>query len=446
MNKQKELLDIFKSALNAVEPYYALLRFVCVEENQLIANSTAYNLKKIKRIIVIGAGKAAAPMSQAVEKILEDKLDDSIIIVKYGHAKPLRRIKQIEAGHPIPDANGMKGTKKIIELLKGVDKNTLVICLFSGGASSLLVSPLDGITFKDKKRLTSLLLSAGANIEELNAVRKHISAIKGGRLAELAAPAKVITMVLSDVIGNRLDVIASGPTVPDTTTFKDAIMVIEKYGLEKKIPLSVKRVLQDGINGKNKETPKGKEGFFRNVQNIIIGSIEDAIDAAYKRAFKSGFELEIITSKLCGEAVDAAQYLAAKAIEVQNSMGKGDKPRCLISGGETTVVVKGNGVGGRNQELALAFAVEIAGTKGITMLSAGTDGTDGPTDAAGAVVDGDTILLAKKLGINPETYLANNDSYNFFKRLDSMSNKGYHLKTGPTGTNVMDIQLIFVGV
>lgn len=441
------LIDLFKTAVYAADPCNAVKGAVTITDNILSISGKTYDLHNYDRIVVVGAGKGTAPMAQAVEDIFGKRIDDGIIVVKYGHTRPLNIIKQFEASHPIPDAAGEDAARNIIELLrKTADEKTLVICLFSGGGSALLVSPVKGITLKDKQTATELLLKSGAAIDEINTVRKHISNIKGGRLAQLACPSSIITLIVSDVIGDKLDVIASGPAVPDASTFKDAVMVIKKYGLEDKLPRSVKMVLQDGLEGKIKDTPKGKERFFANTENIIIGSIGHAIDAVVKKSYEMGLEPGIVTSELHGEAVDAARYLADRALEVLNSMGRGDKPRCLISGGETTVVVKGKGAGGRNQELALAFAMEIEGIKGITMLSAGTDGTDGPTDAAGALVDGNTIPLARSLGMRPESYLENNDSYNFFKRLDSVSNSGYHLKTGPTGTNVMDMQIISVEV
>ena len=303
----------------------------------------------------------------------------------------------------------------------------------------MLVSPAEGISLKDKQVTTDLLLKSGASIEELNGVRKHLSRIKGGRLASIAYPATVITLILSDVIGDRLDVIASGPTVPDRSTFMDAVKVIEKYNLVKKLPNNVLSMLLDGIAGKLPDTPKAGEDCFKKGSPVIVGSIRQAINAARNAANKLGFDTEIVTDKLQGEAREAAVYLADLAKMVRSSR-KGGKPMCLLSGGETTVNVKGSGKGGRNQEFALAFALEIEGVDGITMLSAGTDGTDGPTDATGAIVDGETIHFARKLGVNPEKYLENNDSYNFFKKID----EGHHLITGPTGTNVMDVQIIMV--
>ena len=438
------LIDIFKTALSAVDPYKAVAQKLSVSGSRLTVHGEDYDLDNFARIVVVGAGKATAPMAMAIEEKLQDRIDEGVIIVKYGHAGVLRKIRQIEGAHPLPDLNGILGTEEVINIVKKADASTLVICLLSGGASSLLVSPVDGIGVDDKKGVTELLLRAGATIDKLNAVRKHISNLKGGRLADLAHPATLITLILSDVIGDRLDVIASGPTAPDSTTFKDAIDALRKYGLEDKIPGRVAKILKEGLEGKIEETPKGGEEFFKKTRTIIVAGIKEALGAAKEKAESMGFQTEILTSELQGMAREAARDLAIRAIKVKNAMKSGDKPRCLLSGGETTVTVKGNGLGGRNQELALAFAIEIEGRDGITLLSAGTDGTDGPTDAAGAIVDGETLSLAKLYGIDAVSYLENNDTYSFFERLDFLSGKRYHLITGPTGTNVMDVQIILV--
>src|SRR3989337_1996940 len=406
--KRKELYSIFHAGVEAVNPYTLILQAVHLEDKRLIIGDASYDLNHFNNIMVIGAGKATAPMAKAMESVLGRFITDGRIIVKYGHAARLKRVKVTEASHPVPDEAGVKGTEDIIKMLKNADKETLVICLISGGASALLVSPADSITLGDKKIVTELLLKAGASIDELNTVRKHLSKVKGGRLARIASPATVVSLILSDVIGDRLDVIASGPTAPDPTTFPDAMNVIEKYGLTNRLPARVLKLLKQGINGKIKDTPKGDEPFFKKTRTVIIGSLKHAIASAREKAISIGFKAEVITSELQGEARDVARYLAARAIEVQNSVREGERPRCLISGGETTVTVKGNGLGGRNQELALAFAMEIEGIKGLTMLSAGTDGTDGPTDAAGAFVDGNTLVSARELGIVPEIYLENN--------------------------------------
>jgi glycerate-2-kinase len=382
-------------------------------------------------------------MALAMEDALGERIAEGLIIVKKSHTAGLRIVEQIEAGHPLPDEAGVQGTRRILELVRRADAKTLVICLLSGGGSSLLVAPLPGVTLEDKQRTTELLLRAGATIDELNAVRKHLSAVKGGRLAQIAHPATVVTLILSDVIGDRLEVIASGPTASDTSTFADAAQVIEKYGIKTAAPSQVILFLERGKSGQEPETVKSGDVCFLNTRNVIVGSLAQALAAAREKAMSLGWRAEVVTAELQGEARDAARLMARKAMQTRDDLGPGER-RCLLYGGETTVTVMGNGKGGRNQELALAFAVEIAGMSGITLLSAGTDGTDGPTDAAGAVVDGNVVNKAQKFGLHPEVYLGNNGSYTFFERLDSHTNEKHHLMTGPTGTNVMDIQIILI--
>jgi glycerate-2-kinase len=335
------------------------------------------------------------------------------------------------------------GTQKILQMATLADKQTLFICLISGGASALLVAPAEGLTLADKQEVTSLLLKSGATIEELNAVRKHLSAVKGGRLAQLAFPATVVTLILSDVIGDRLDVIASGPTAPDVATFADAWAVIAKYQLQTKIPQRVLDHLQQGMAGGVSETVKTNDPCLLNVRNVIVGGISVALKAAKEKSLQLGMCTEIIKADLQGEARDAASFLAQTAREKLSKMQPHEQ-YCLLSGGETTVTVRGEGMGGRNQELALAFAVEIAGLEGVSLLSAGTDGNDGPNDAAGAIVNGGTAAKALQLDCDPLRYLANNDSYYFFQKFDAGSGEHSHFITGPTGTNVMDMQIMLL--
>lgn len=436
-------MEIFHAALAAVDPYIAVIKAFRVENNVLTAGGSAYDLNVFDRIVVVGAGKATASMAAAVEDVLGDKIGHGIVIVKYGHTGKCRTTEQLEAAHPIPDEAGVQGTQRILELVRRADEKTLVICLLSGGGSSLLVAPLPGATLEDKQRTTELLLRAGATIDELNAVRKHLSAVKGGRLARIAHPATVLTLILSDVIGDRLDVIASGPTASDSSTFSDAAQVIERYRLKAALPPEVTAFLERGLAGQEPETVKSGDACFLRTRNVIVGSSAQALAAAREKAAALGWRPEVVTAELQGEARNAARLLARKALQTRDELKPGER-RCLLYGGETTVTVMGNGKGGRNQELALAFAVEIAGVNGITLLSAGTDGTDGPTDAAGAVVDGSVVNKARELGIHPEAYLGNNDSYTFFQRLDAHNGEKHHVMTGPTGTNVMDIQIILI--
>ncbi|MGD8352519.1 MAG: glycerate kinase [Nitrospirota bacterium] len=416
---------IFRAALDAADPY----RAVAEQKDHIEA---AFRKGGFGRLVVVGFGKASAAMASAVEDALGDLLDTGMIITKYGHLGERRfhKIRTFEAGHPVPDDNGQRATEEALGLLKGTDENTLVLCLVSGGGSALLSAPAEGISLSDKQAVTTALLKAGADINELNAVRKHISGVKGGRLARAAYPAAVLSLLVSDVIGDFPDVIASGPTAPDTTTWQDAIAVIEKYGVE--VTQGVADLLRKGAEGSVPDSPKPGDIIFQRVENIIVGSNRLALSAAGEKAESLGFSTELLTSTLRGEAREAARWLATEASR------RGKRPACLIAGGETTVTVRGTGKGGRNTELALAFSLEVEGMEGITLLSAGTDGTDGPTDAAGAVVDGSTARDARQAGVDPREYLDNNDSYTFFERAGGL------LKTGPTGTNVMDVDIILL--
>ncbi len=424
------VVDIFNAAVRSVDPSRLVKGY-----SEYI--STIYETEHCKRLYLASFGKAAFPMAKALSETMPDIITEGIVITKYRHAKgriAADAIRVFEAGHPVPDENGYAATKQLIEMLKKSDDRALVLCLISGGGSALLTAPYGDVALGEKQLITGLLLNAGADIKELNTVRKHISVIKGGRLAEIAYPSKVLSLILSDVIGDPLDVIASGPTAPDETTYGDAIAVIEKYGLADKIPIHILNMLKEGAEGIKPDTPKAGSPVFGRVENIIIGSNRIATQAAAKKAAGYGLDTTVLTSKLQGAAREAAKWLA---METRRKREEGRKI-CLISGGETTVIVKGTGLGGRNTEFALEFAAEIEGESGVTLLSAGTDGTDGPTDAAGAVVDGQTIGHAKEKGFDPFLYLENNDSYTFFK------NTGELFVTGSTGTNVMDIQIVLI--
>lgn len=426
------LSDVFYASLKAVDPYETV-------KHHSEAIYSAYRKYNCTKMFVISFGKAACPMAKAVEESCGDIINAGITITKYKHCQSRRPgiFKIFEAGHPVPDESGENATKEVLDLMRHANEQTLVVCLISGGGSALLVSPYEGITLKEKKRATGLLLESGADIFELNTVRKHISNVKGGRLAGHAYPARTVSLILSDVIGDKLDVIASGPTSPDGSFFKDAYRVLEKYNITGTVPDSVKDVIQKGLNNLIPETPKEGDRIFERVENIIIGSNKIALSAARQKARQLGFSAEITSFEVTGEAKEVAKKLSYEAMYVQQNK-KSNKPLCFISGGETTVTVKGKGIGGRNMELALTFAIEIEGRQGISLLSAGTDGTDGPTDAAGAIVDGQTVIKAKRLGIDPLEYLKNNDSYNFFKKAGGL------FITGPTGTNVMDIQIVLI--
>ncbi len=432
---QRIAADIFHAVLKAIDPYGLI-------KERIEDIRSIYREGNNGKLYLISFGKAAYSMTTAVSDFADDLLTKGIMITKYGHV-PERgisdKIEIYEAAHPVPDIQGVLATERVIGLLEKANTTTLVVCLISGGGSALLVAPHKDISLAEKQEITQLLLKAGANIQELNTVRKHLSRIKGGRLAEIAYPAGVLSLILSDVIGDPLDVIASGPTSPDQTTFEDALKVIKRYDLEDRIPEKARLILIRGAAGKIPETPKEGNPVFAQVQNVIVGSNKKAIEKAKSEAEGRGYQTAVISAELQGEARDAAAWLARKAIEARRRLVVGSQGKiCLISGGETTVTVRGNGLGGRNTELALAFAEEIKGMQGITLLSAGTDGTDGPTDAAGAIVDGDTVERAEAAGIDPENYLNNNDTYHFFKAAGGL------LITGPTGTNVMDLQIILL--
>ena len=436
---RQALTAIFDAALAAVDPCHAVRNAVRLEDGHLLIGGAPYDLSAFDRIVVVGAGKGTARMALAVEELLGDRISQGLVIVKEGHRAQLGIVEQVESTHPVPGEAGAAGTSRVLEMLRDADERTLVICLLSGGASES--RNWSGLHLQDKQQATSLLLKAGADIGELNAVRKHLSAIKGGRLAQAAFPARVATLILSDVIGDRLDVIASGPTAPDESSFGDAWAVIEKYGLQEELPGRVREFLERGLAGREAETVKAGDPCFDRTQNIVVGGIGQALAAAAEKARQLDFATEVVQADLQGEARNAAGMLARRAHGELAAMRAGER-RCLLWGGETTVTVHGGGKGGRNQELALAFTLEIDGMRGVSLLSAGTDGTDGPTDAAGALVDGGAAARARSHGLDPLTYLENNDSYRFFHRLDELSGGHSHLVTGPTGTNVMDLQIV----
>lgn len=429
MNKKKAAKTIFEAAIKAIDPYLGV-------KNQLPGIRETYEEMGFERLYVVAFGKAAFGMCRAVEEELGDFITEGMAITKYGHGGKLDKIKIFEASHPLPDQNGLEASNRLIDLLKSANEKTFILCLISGGGSSLLVSPDEHITLEDKQKTTDLLLKAGAEINDLNCVRKHLSRVKGGRLAEIAASASVVALILSDVIGDPLDVIASGPTSPDPTSFKEALDIIEKHNIKDVTPPAVLNLLSAGNIGMVEETPNPESEIFMRVKNCIIGNNRIALDAAKRRAEELGFDTVMRSSTVTGEAREVGLEMAGFAMEV--SRGKGPKTLCYISGGETTVSVRGKGKGGRNMELALAFAEKIKGEDGITLLSAGTDGTDGPTDAAGAIVDGSTVPDVAADGFDAGEYLEENDSYTYFKKAGGL------LITGPTGTNVMDIQILLI--
>ena len=433
---RRDVAQIFTNVLSAVDPQMAVRRFVRATAMTLGVADRRYDLHKMGHVYVVGAGKASAAMAKAVEELMLDRLTEGAVTVKYGYITELKKVRVTEAGHPIPDQNGVAGSHRIVNILQKAHKEDLVISLISGGGSALTPLPVNGISLEDKERVTHLLLNCGATIHEINTIRKHLSKIKGGNMARLAYPATLINLMLSDVIGDPIDVIASGPCAPDPSTFRDCQMIIEKYELEKKLPSSVVARIRLGLDGGVLETPKPADPVFERVQNVIIGSNTLAVAAAEKAARQLGYHTLILSTSIKGETREVASVHAAVAREIHETGNPVNSPACVISGGETTVTIQGAGLGGRNQEFALAAAMEIQGPNPTVILSGGTDGTDGPTDAAGAIVDNTTVSRATQMGLDPEFYLNNNDSYHFFEKLGDL------LITGPTNTNVMDVRII----
>ena len=440
---------VLAAAIEAVEPESAVKRFVQLKDNQLIIADHLYDLNTYRHVFIIGAGKACIPMSEAAVNILGEKVTSGVIIGKEDNDKDKKQqnaftsvrlattLSYIKAGHPIPDKHGVDATIQIIDLLKKADIHDLVICLISGGGSALLTSPAPGISLDDIRKLTSILLACGASINEINTLRKHLDLIKGGGLVRFAAPASVVTLILSDVVGDPLDVIASGPTVPDQSTFTEAYTVLTQYKILNQIPQSIIEHLQRGINGLLPETPKPGDALFERVQNVIIGSNRLAVQGAFAEAIREGFNTLILTTYLQGEARYVGRVLAALARQIVTDGQPIQTPACLIAGGETTVTIRGDGLGGRNQEISLGAVKDMAGLNSTVLVTMATDGEDGPTDAAGAVVTGDTYARAYQLGLNVNDYISRNDAYHFFQPLGDL------LIFGSTQTNVNDLAFVF---
>jgi hydroxypyruvate reductase len=436
--RRERALAVLSAALEAVDPANAIKRQVSLSDETLRIGQRTYDLGRYRNIYVIGGGKAGGSMAQAVEDILGQRVTAGLVNVKYGYGAETEIIGLNEAGHPIPDAAGMAGTKQMAELARQATDEDLVICLISGGGSALMTLPAEGIILADVKSLTDALLRCGATINEINAVRKHLSQTKGGNLARLAYPAEIVSLILSDVVGSPLDVIASGPTVPDTTTFAHAYGVIEEYGLLEELPRPIVERLRLGKEGLIAETPKEGDESFTRTHNLIIASNEVAAEAATTKAEELGFHSLLLSTFVEGEAREVAKVFAAVAKEILHSGRPVPRPACVVAGGETTVTVRGDGLGGRNQEMALSAALEIAGLGDVMIIPLATDGTDGPTDAAGAIADDSTLRRAQDAGLSATQYLADNDSYHFFRKLGDL------LTTGPTNTNVNDLTFTFV--
>jgi len=429
--------QVFLVGIASVLPERLITKIMALNDNRLVIGHLNFTLETIENIYVIGAGKASALMGAEVEKILGNRITEGYIVVKYGHSCKLKYIRVKEAGHPIPDSNGFKAAQEILKIANKATEKDLVICLLSGGGSSLLADYPEGSSEKELIILNDLLVRSGAGIEEMNTVRKHLSRVKGGKLACNIFPATLVNLMLSDVPGDSPEIIASGPTYPDSSTFNNAINIIGKYNLRDAVPTKLMDYLTKGAQGLKPETPKPGDTVFKKTYNFLIGTNRTALEAAKVRANQLGLNTIIINGNLKGDVVKTSLYMVETALRFKkdNSI---TKPACLLFGGETTIAVSGQGLGGRNQHLALLCAILLQNQTGITLLAAGTDGSDGPTDAAGAVVDSDTSPSALLKNIDPAKHLREFDSYHFFKKA------GGHIITGPTGTNVMDIVVVIV--
>jgi glycerate-2-kinase len=429
------LRKLIVRGLDAVDARRAIGRAISRNGEKLVIGRRRYDLRHFERVVVLGAGKATASMAQAVEQRLGSWLQGGFVVVKHGHVVPTRRIVVAEAGHPVPDRSGQRAAARLCAMASELGRRDLLIVLLSGGASSLLPAPVAGVTLADKQRTTQELLRCGASIREINTVRKHLSRIKGGRLAELTE-ATVVTVILSDVLGDDLSAVASGPTAPDPTTYQEAVAILKRHRIWRAVSQRVRRHLDRGCRGLASETPKPGTSLFRRVHHYVVGNNDAAVTAVTGAARESGLRTLVHEPALIGEARDEGQKFGALAREIARQGTPLRRPCCVVAGGETTVTVTGKGTGGRAQEFAAAAALEIAGLDKVWVMAIGTDGTDGPTDAAGAVVDGHTVARAKRLSVDLKGALKRHNTYPALKRLHHL------IVTGPTGTNVNDLYLL----
>lgn len=427
-------------ALDAATPAEITRRHVKLDGKTLHVDSRVYPLERYRRVFVIGAGKASGYMAEEVEKLVGKWITRGLVIIPdYLWPRPKsRRITYHRATHPISTRKGIESVLAMLDLVQDVSRDDLIIVLLSGGGSALMPLPIQGISLNYEARITSLLLKSGARIEEINTVRKHLSRVKGGRLAERLYPANVLSLIISDVVGDKIDAIASGPTAADPTTYHDAELVLQKYDLWSRIPVTARKVITDGIAGSIPDTPKRGNRVFKHVNNLIVGNNRESCLAAAAGMTMAGYRTQILSIQITGEAAEAGKIFGSIARDMRDNSLPFAPPAAMIVGGETTVRVQGMGKGGRNQELALAAAMKISGSDGVVVGSFATDGIESQTDAAGAIADGTTVRRGLKLGMDPEKYLRNNDSYHYFSKLKDL------VMTGPTGTNVNDITIIAV--
>lgn len=440
MNRLKDHLNlIINSAIISVKPGELISKKVMLQGNHLVIGNSKINLSEYERIFVLGTGKASGFMAYEIEKLIGSKITNGIVSTKYGHSAPCKRIKIIECGHPVIDENSLRAGNVMLELANQAGERDLVICLLSGGGSALLENLPDGFSLQELQTVFRLLLSCGANIEEMNIIRRHLSNIKGGKLSAAIYPATCISLILSDVINDPLEAIAGGVTSPDPFTFDDALKILIKYDIIDRIPEKILKFIQQGVDGKISETLKPENRIFKKVTNHILGNNKEALLTAQLKAESLGYNVLLYSDKIQGEAKKIGKFLSEFAKQVFYENKPVSRPACILAGGETTVTIKGNGHGGRNQELVLSALIEMQNEKfDYIIASVGTDGTDGPTDAAGALINKSIIAKSLDLYLDPNHYLDNNDSYNFFNQVDGL------IKTGPTGTNVMDILVILI--
>jgi hydroxypyruvate reductase len=407
-------------------------------ERTIHADRAAIPVPEHGRVWIVGAGKAAVPMAAAAEVALGDLVADGVVVTKVGHGGPLHRVRVLEAGHPVPDAAGVDAARQIAEVVTSAGPDDVIVCVISGGGSALLAALAPGVSLDDERATTELLLASGATINEMNCIRKHLSLLKGGGLARLAAPRPTLSLILSDVVGDPLDVIASGPTVGDPTTFEDALAILERYRLLDRVPAAVRRRLERGRRGDEQETVKPGDAALSSAINVLVGTNAIALRSARHEAERRGYATRILSAEITGEARELARGHAALGRSIETASEPIAPPACLLSGGEPTVTLTGNGKGGRNQEFALAAALALEGSRRVLLLSAGTDGSDGPTDAAGAFADGTTVARAAALGLDAQRHLDAHDAYPLFEALGDL------VRTGPTLTNVMDLHVVLV--
>jgi len=437
----KDIMRIMTAGLNAVDPHLAVTHFLHRENDVLFAGNQTIDLNKINRIFVIGIGKAAIPMTCAIEDIVGNLVTKGVVVTKKGRSKidfslPTK-FTIVEAGHPLPDQQSIAGAQQVINLLSKASSDDLILCNISGGGSALMTSPIPGITLDEIQTLTSQLLACGATIDEINTIRKHIDYVKGGGLLAQASSSQWVSLILSDVIGDPIDRIASGPTAPDPSTYRDAYNIIERYQLLDQAPVSIIAHLNQGIQKRISETLKPGNPIFHHINNLIVGNNTIAATASLREAEQAGYKTLLLSTSIQGEASQVGLFFGAIAQQISRTNQPIPRPACIISGGETTVTLHGKGHGGRNQEVALGAVLPFAGLENIFFITLATDGGDGPTDAAGAVVSGNTLERALHLGLNPHEFLNRNDSYNFFNPLKDL------LKPGSTLTNVGDLTYLF---